>query len=212
MIKMNLARWNNLISSFDIGNDVKTYHKLIKYYSESHRFYHTAEHIEDMLMLFDKYIHLIQHKKEVELAIWFHDAVYDIHSKSNELDSAVLADNFLLKHGVAKELIPRIHQLICSTRHDSKLTDNDQKILTDIDLSILGTEKDAFERYEQNIRKEYADIDQQTYMLGRLGILRMFNNREFIYQTKEFRKSYEDKARKNLNRSIKQLQIAIGIK
>src|SRR5512138_1006779 len=67
-------------------------------YAEPHRKYHGMHHIENLLqrldMLtpfsrpgFDRFL-------EAEVAIWFHDAVYDIRSKQNEETSALLARGF----------------------------------------------------------------------------------------------------------------------
>ena len=202
---MTYQRWNNLISKFGITKDDETYNDLISRYSENHRFYHTIKHVKHMLEVFDNNIHLVHNKNEVEMAIWFHDAIYDIQSKSNELDSALLAKKFLSKHGISKDIVKRIYDLILSTKHDSNLVDMDQRILTDIDLSILGTNEETFDNYELNIRKEYSTIDKDIYDHERFKILNMFYNKESIYYTNEFTEIYETQARYNLKRSINQL-------
>lgn len=205
---MNHIRWNNLISNFGISKDNQTYNALVNRYTERGRFYHNVRHITEMLSIFDQHLHLVHQQHQVELAIWFHDAVYDISSSSNEQDSALLAEQFLLKHGVSRQVTKQVYQLICSTAHNTHLTDNDQMLLTDIDLAILGADKDVFDRYEQNIRQEYAEVDLHTYNTGRRHILTRLNHKASIYYTREFQKTYEIRARYNLSRAIQKLSTA----
>jgi predicted metal-dependent HD superfamily phosphohydrolase len=45
---------------------------------------------------------LAAHPEEVELAIWFHDAVYDTRRRDNEEKSAEWAEAFILQSGLSR--------------------------------------------------------------------------------------------------------------
>ncbi|HEX7899907.1 MAG TPA: N-methyl-D-aspartate receptor NMDAR2C subunit [Planctomycetota bacterium] len=160
-------------------------------YAEPHRRYHTLEHIEHCLAEFDPA--LAQDPEAVELAIWFHDAVYDTRRSDNEERSAA----WLL------ELLPeakRAAELILVTKHHQASTP-DEALLVDVDLAILGQSKERFDRYEKQIREEYAWVPGLIFRRKRRKILRGFLERPFIYGTEAFRAKYEAAARANLLRS-----------
>ena len=160
-------------------------------YAEPHRRYHTLEHIEHCLREFDP--RQAREPEAVELAIWFHDAVYDTRRSDNEERSAA----WLL------ELMPeakRAAELILATKHHRASTP-DEALLVDVDLAILGQSKERFDRYEKQIREEYAWVPGLLFRRKRRKILRGFLERPFIYGTEAFRAKYEAAARANLLRS-----------
>lgn len=53
-------------------------------YSEPHRKYHTVQHLLECFALFDQVRNEPGNTVSVELALWFHDAVYDTHAPDNE--------------------------------------------------------------------------------------------------------------------------------
>jgi predicted metal-dependent HD superfamily phosphohydrolase len=139
----------------------------------------------------------------VELALWFHDAVYDIHNGSqNEARSADWAVEALTEVNAAPEVRERVKQLILATRHDVLPSTEDERLLVDIDLSILGAEPARFQAYEQQVREEYAHVPQRLFLRKRQEILRQFLARPRIYSTARFHDALEARARQNLERSI----------
>jgi predicted metal-dependent HD superfamily phosphohydrolase len=56
-----------------------------------------------------------------------------------------------------------------------------------------------------NIHLEYAWIVDEVYRQARMGILRGFLERPFIYRTQPMIERYERQARENLEREIVQL-------
>jgi len=64
------------------------YQRLTQAYAESQRHYHNQQHIAECLAEFDAARHLAQQPVALELALWFHDAVYDPKAGDNEEQSA----------------------------------------------------------------------------------------------------------------------------
>ena len=61
---------------------------LLAKYDEPHRHYHSRQHLIECLQHFDAVRHLPVHAAEVEVALWFHDAIYDLQRSDNEARSA----------------------------------------------------------------------------------------------------------------------------
>ncbi|MBL8257749.1 MAG: N-methyl-D-aspartate receptor NMDAR2C subunit [Pseudoxanthomonas mexicana] len=169
-------------------------------YAESQRHYHTLQHLGECLTAFDDVQAQAEHPHEVELALWFHDAVYDIKGHDNELRSADWARDALLDAGVAPASAQHVHDLVMATRHTAVPSDGDQQLLVDIDLSILGAERARFDEYEQQIRKEYAYVPGFLFRRKRREILKGFLDRPAIYSTPDFHAALEARARDNLRR------------
>lgn len=74
----------------------------------------------------------------VECALIFHDIVYDPETpKTNEENSAQLAEKLLTQWGLPKNFIQKVKQLILATKHIDAPKDNDTQYVMDIDKSIL---------------------------------------------------------------------------
>ena len=74
---------------------------LEKAYSKKSRYYHNLTHLEEMVFWFTKYKEQLQQPKEVLFSIFYHDYVYKVTRKDNELKSA--------EHAIA--LLKSNHQL-----------------------------------------------------------------------------------------------------
>ena len=64
--------------------DEALYQDLVARYREPHRRYHTLQHLEECFARFDELRALAEHPRDVELAIWFHDAIYDTRRSDND--------------------------------------------------------------------------------------------------------------------------------
>ena len=149
---------------------------------------------------------MLQNPLEVQMAIWYHDIVYDSTKQDNEEVSARIAQEaaqkFVLNNGFGQ----RVHDLIIVTKGHLPSNNPDSRYLIDIDFGILGKDEVRFNEYEQGIRKECSQYPDELYNQGRAEILKGFLERDFLYQTDYFRNNYEDKARKNLQKIIETLQ------
>ncbi len=55
----------------------ETYEELIRHYCEPHRAYHTLQHLKECLQVRRFVNAACQAPAEIDLALWFHDAIYD---------------------------------------------------------------------------------------------------------------------------------------
>lgn len=198
----------DLLSQFSQENEkVKAlYKRLVTLYSQEGRHYHTLTHIQSMLSFLEKRKDRITNFKALFLATWYHDAVYDSRSKTNEQDSAEMMKQDLAMLGVEdKELIQAISQLILATeKHHPVAGNTDCGIFLDSDLSILARSEYAYAVYSSNIRKEYSWVPEDEYKKGRKNVLENFLQRDKIYFSENMEQA-EMLARKNLKEEIAQL-------
>lgn len=178
---------------------------LLARYDEPHRHYHARAHLEACLGHFDTLAAHAPHPALVEMALWFHDAIYDIGATDNEQRSADWARDALLAAGAAPAVAARVHALVMLTRHDAPPDDDDARVLLDADLSILGARPEVFEAYEQQIRREFAQVPPDAFRARRRRVLQGFLDRPAIYHTPPFRGAREAQARSNLAGSIARL-------
>ena len=203
---MNQERWRQLMTWWRGPESLDVHAALETAYSERARHYHTGEHIDDCLAQLDGAVDLAIAPEEIELALWFHDAVYRPTSSKNELRSAEWAQRFLRSFGADESKCRRVHEHIMATRHGADSLTGDTAIVVDIDLSILGREPPEYDVYELAIRKEYQWVPGPVYRRKRAEILKSFLAKPSIYATGEFRERFEASARKNLQRVIAGLQ------
>lgn len=139
--------------------------------------------------------------RAVELAAWFHDAVYDPQAApgASEAASAQLAVAALGDDPVA----PEVGRLVVLTAgHDVEPGDGNGAVLADADLAILGSPPERYDRYAADVRAEYAHLDDATWRAGRSAVLRSFLGRDRIYRTDRFHARFNAVARANLAREL----------
>src|SRR5690606_12945472 len=119
------------------GDDAAVRDALRAAYAEPQRKYHTQQHLAECLALYDQHRDLAVEPAEVEIALWFHDAIYAVRASDNEARSADWAEAELRKAGVPEPRIARVRNHILATRHSALPEGSDQALLIDIDLSIL---------------------------------------------------------------------------
>lgn len=185
--------------------------RLLAAWQEPQRHYHTIEHLRECLVHFDLVRELAVHPADVELAIWFHDAVYQPGDENNEIKSAYLAERAMAVAGCSRDEAGTIRRMILATRHNARPETPDEALLIDLDLAILGAPVARFDRYEDDIRAEFHDLPWRDYVTGRRRVLRSFQDRPRIYQTDYFHERFDTQARANLTRSLKRLRPLRGL-
>jgi len=201
-----LPRWLELWSSRAENAALEyIYDDLVRRYSEPHRHYHGLRHISRCFQELDEVRGQADHPFEVELALWLHDAVYDPKRSDNEEASARYAREALGRL-LQEEQLELIHCLIMATRHTEPPKSNDQGLIADIDLAILGSPEEEYRKYEDGIRREYCYMPEDRFRSGRAKLLEKFLKRDHIYYMDHFRERYEATARANLSHSISKLK------
>jgi predicted metal-dependent HD superfamily phosphohydrolase len=204
------ARWCSLLDRLGVGAGAAapTFAELVRAYSESSRHYHTLDHIAALLDLLDQYSEGLADLSAVELAIFFHDAVYVPTRSDNEAESATLARERLTALGLPAGLIVRVANLILATRHENERVeqqDADLELLLDLDLAILAADRSIYAAYARSIRSEYAVYPDEVYRPGRRRVLGQFLARPRIYQTSRLHSLWDAAARANLTWELAEL-------
>ena len=198
-------RWSQLMNRMSLTCDQSDFQTLANMLDESGRAYHNTSHVVDRLSQLDVCETHCGNTDEIEFAIWLHDAVYDPRKTDNEAQSADLASSILHRGDASPSMIANVRRLIRATKHDASPKQADEQLITDIDLSILGSDEPVYDRYEAAIWDEYSWVPWDVYRTKRIEVLESFLARERIYSTVWFFDRYESQARQNLQRAIEAL-------
>lgn len=204
------ASWETAWSSLGRPAPAGLQTELITAWSEPHRHYHDLQHLRECLALWGRWGMSSPRAGEIGLALWFHDAVYDpqTHAGSNELASAAWAARSLVRAGADSDTAQRVHDLVMATQHGAPnglVSTPETALLVDIDLAILGSPAERFERYDQDVRKEYAWVPAGRYQQGRALVLQSFLDRLRLYQSEPAFVLLEAQARINLKAALSRL-------
>jgi predicted metal-dependent HD superfamily phosphohydrolase len=195
------ARWQTLLTPLGASPEAagRAFVRVGELYQSAGRYYHTLEHIAEVLDAVTLLRPLTHDPAAVELAAWLHDASYDPRAKDNEEKSADTAADLLAGLGVDAGRVGRVRDLILATRHLPEApADADTAVLLDADLAILGAAEDRYVRFAHDIRREYAWVPERHYREGRTQVLEGFLRRDHVYHTATMRQRLGDAARRNL--------------
>ena len=195
-------RWIDLCHRLGLDG-ISEWESIRDHYDHPQRAYHNLSHIADCLRHLDQCVELAQDPETLEMAIWFHDVIYDPHSSENELKSAEMAGKFLS----STSLGPAVHELILATCHRNEPLEGDAALIADIDLSILGSAPSIYRRYAAAIRNEYSFVPDDQYAAGRTKVLSGFLKRPQLFSSPSFREALESTARINLQTEIDLLAV-----
>jgi predicted metal-dependent HD superfamily phosphohydrolase len=174
---------------------------VLQAYAGAARAYHNLEHLEEVLDWTRQLPVEEPVRSHLQIALWYHDVVYDSRRGDNETASAAWAQRDLSAVGYAATA--EIVGLILDTKHDREPASSAGQWIVDVDLSILGASSDRFDRYNEAVRAEYRWVPWFLYKRKRRDVLRAFLQRPSIYATEFFKERLEAAARLNLERAIK---------
>jgi pantetheine-phosphate adenylyltransferase len=152
----------------DLGFDTQVLNR----YDESHRFYHTMDHLIHVL-------NVLEQKGKVNTVLFlsavYHDAIYSPTSSTNEEDSAALflkeaSGNKNISESEKKE----IEQIILDTKTHQAHSEQSKQFIA-ADLSIFDKPLEELIRYEHQISKEFQFVDYKVYQEKRVEVLEKFN-------------------------------------
>ena len=214
------GRWLEFCRRIGAGGAAEeVFADLDRRYREPGRHYHTWAHVADCLRELRRARPAPQEAAALELAVWFHDAVYDPARQDNEERSAALASRGTSALGLPPALGREASRLILATRHvgpdepegaanPSAPGVPGEALVRDIDLAVWGGCWARFLRCERRIAREYSGLPLERFRAGRTALLRCFLRRPFLYATPEFRRRYERRARENLTHALARLERA----
>ncbi len=205
--------WVKLLERFGVTpvDAYPSFDMLVAAYSGPDRHYHNLEHLAEMLRVAGRLAAHTEDPVAVQLAIWFHDVVYDPRAKDSEARSADLAIETLFPLGVPATTIEKVARLVRATAHllaTDPPADKDTAVLLDADLAILGASEERYRRYALDIRREYAFVPQSDYRMGRAMVLKRFLDRPRIFLHDVMVEEGEEGARANLTAELAQLSSA----
>lgn len=170
--------------------------ELTRRYLEPHRHYHGIEHIAQMLAWGRE---LVLDDVQV-MAVWFHDAVYDPRSSTNEADSAALAGRLLSAGGWADADIERVQNIVIDTANHAPTCPGSAAVL-DLDLASLALPWPQFTANTAAIRAEYPHVDEAAFAAGRQKFFTAMLQRQRLFHT-AWGAQREAAARANLQRAL----------
>ena len=180
--------------------------QLLAAYAEPHRHYHDLAHLDDVLRHVGELAPSAARPDVVRLAAWFHDAVYDPTASDNEERSARLAELALARLRVADGVGREVARLVRVTADHSPLPgDADGEVLCDADLAVLATGPEAYRRYAEAVRAEFAHLGDDAFRRGRAAVLRSLLARVQLFSTPAGRSAWEDAARANMTAELRRL-------
>lgn len=174
-------------------------------YSKSRRYYHNLAHLDNLIGQLAPVKNQIADWQTLILSVAYHDIIYNTLKKDNEERSAALAYDRLTQLNLSEGQKEKCRQQILSTKMHEVSDDLDTNFFTDADLSILGSDKDSYLKYAEQVRKEYEYFPDLLYKPGRKKVLMKFLKMASIFKTKYFQDKYEEQAKINMSSELKSL-------
>lgn len=169
-------------------------------YAEPHRRYHNLGHVADLLGWLDWFGVYADDADAVELAVWFHDLVYDPKRVDNEVQSAARLRALLGGHLEHARMERATQAILATVEHRGE--DADTQLLLDLDLTVLASPPPKYRRYVSSIRQEYRHAEDDAFQHGRRAFLQSMLRRPRIYAVPALSELLESRARDNLRAEL----------
>ncbi len=189
------------VSEDQPANAERICQSLLDLYAEPGRHYHTIGHVNHCLGQARLMAELLPDVNALNLAIWFHDCVYDPLARDNEARSAALFRE-LAAPVTTPSLVHDVERLVLVTQAGQAPRQADESYMVDIDLSSFGLPWDLFLADSLAVRAERPHLSEEQYAVQQALFLNGLLERESVFATDFFRVRYEDVARSNIGRYL----------
>jgi predicted metal-dependent HD superfamily phosphohydrolase len=194
-------------------------------YTESHRAFHTWEHVSGLLENLSEFSDLSTRSDIIAVSVFWHDVVYRTQNQDgsprpdyeNVRDSGELFRQYTLLN---KSDADAVHDLIMATanhmqaraeKHYYAGFADDLDLFLDLDLSSLASPWEEFAENLARIRTEFLWAPEVVFCSIELQILKNFAKDDVrLYRRAETSRKWGDAARANLKRCITELQKRIA--
>ena len=166
-----IKEFSRVIEKYNISITID---ELIKRYSERHRYFHTAKHLNQIMENLASYCLSIDDYDELILITMFHDIIYIPWSEQgySEKESANFFLNVFPIGKTYNTIRQNVYYAILNTYEHVDNTEN-QKLFNRLDFGFLLNTTDFAElvEYERCIFKEYQFLDIDVYIENRINFL-----------------------------------------
>ena len=194
-------------------------------YTESHRAYHTWEHVAGLLEKLSEFSDLSTRSDIIAVSVFWHDVVYRTQNQDgsprpdyeNVRDSGELFRQYTLLN---KSDADAVHDLIMATANHLQARAEKQyyagfagdlDLFLDLDLSSLASPWEKFVENFARIRTEFSWASEVVFCSIQLEILKNFAKADVrLYRRAETSEKWRDAARANLKRCVTELQKRIA--
>lgn len=170
-------------------------------YSEPHRVYHNLDHIHDLLSSVAEMSNFFKFPRwtqdNLELAVWYHDFVYEIGSVDNEQESAKIA--------LQRTKDTSISYAVKTTALHEQPLNFWGACLLDADLRGLGATRSEYLDNRDRVRAEYGNPPEELWVRGRSAFLTTYLNKPVLFHT-SWGARYEEQARSNMIQERRDLE------
>jgi pantetheine-phosphate adenylyltransferase len=150
-------------------------------YTEPHRYYHTLDHVIDIVDLIGQQSFDADTRDLMLTAAIFHDVFYDPKSSTNEEDSVVFMLD-VMRDQESNDFLSKVVKLIEATKYSNlsnKMTVNEQ-LFCKFDLNGFEQSFQSVLEDEKKIRKEYEFVEWAVYQQSRPAVLKPFLESELL--------------------------------
>lgn len=138
-----------------------------------------------------------------ELAIWFHDAVYDVKapSRQNERFSADFLKASVQGYVPDETILQAMYYIRVTSDYASEAPyPEDCELILDLDIRHFGWDWASFKKTSDCLETEFRRAyDKKRYEQGRIDFLESMLAKKRIFRTERYHSSLEEYARANLN-------------
>ena len=180
---------------------------LLEAYGDAARGYHDLRHLTEVLERLEE---LASNGEPfdalpVQLAAWFHDAVYDGRPGAEERSARWASE--ALAGVVDQDVAGEVERLVLLTAgHQVGEGDVNGAALCDADLAILAAPHVRYAAYAADVRREYGHLTDGEFSEGRAAVLGGLVGRRPLFATTYGQDRWEAAARVNIARELAALR------